>query len=150
MNFPRGPLIWLYSLVFPATWIVFGLIFHALFASKQAGMIGAFVVIYAAVILICWLFVRRHVRHFTNTEYWWLIAYCTAWAWFLESLALISFLMQSSYGPNALRGPKLLLVVSLTYPLDFLFIWLGFAKKGKPFITSYLEKQRGLVEAQTQ
>jgi hypothetical protein len=133
------PIIFFYSLLFPASWIGFSLIFSMIFPGKRLGILGTSFLIGGAASLISWLFARQHQRNFTTSEYRKIIFYCIGWAILLEFCAFYFFIKQSATPPN-INARTLLFVTLFTVVIDSLFIWGAFSAWGKRVIKSYLAK----------
>ena len=135
----RRPIIFLYSLPFPAIWVCCSLLSVELLPGKRLGTVGTALMIMGAASLISWLFVRRHGRDFSASEYLWIILYCIGWALFFECIVLVSIFSQAEAAPD-FNARTLIFLVLFTVTLDSLFVWLAFRNFGRRVIKSYLAK----------
>jgi hypothetical protein len=142
----RRPIIFLYSLLFPAVWICFSLIFSTLFPGKRLGIVGTAFLFMGVASLIGWLFALRQRRDFSAAEYRNIILYCIGWAVFLEFCILLFVYLFPPPGVNSdLSTRTLSFIVLFTAIVDGLFVWLAFRNFGRRVIKSYLAKH-GEVE----
>src|ERR1700737_3740817 len=121
----RRPNIFLYSLLFPATWIACSTLFTTLFAGKRLGIVGTALMIVGIVSLTSWLFARREVRHFTPSEYRAIILYCIGWALLLQFSGLFFYLVHPE-NAQQLNVGAVYFAVGFILVLDSLFVWLAF------------------------
>ena len=141
----RRPIIFLYSLPFPALWICCSLLFTTLFPGKRLGIVGTALLFMGAASLISWLFARRQARDFNAAEYRNIILYCIGWALFLEFCILLFLYLFPPLGAHPdLSARTLCFIVLFTATLDSLFVWLAFRNFGRRFIKSYLAKNGGV------
>jgi hypothetical protein len=137
----RRPIIFLYSLLFPALWICCSLLFGTLFPRKRLGIVGTAFLFMGAASLISWLFARRQRRDFSAAEYRNIILYCIGWAVFLEFCILLFVYLFPPPGVHSdLSTRTLSFIVLFTAIVDSLFVWLAFRNFGRRVIKSYLAK----------
>jgi len=86
------PNLFAYALILPAVWYSVGFLVHS-FAPGTRLNIGMTIAMYVFVGLgIGWLFLRKHGRLFTSRESWKMVAYCSIFAFILESWSLLALL----------------------------------------------------------
>jgi len=133
----RRPILFLYSLIFPAVWICCSILFATLCPGKHLGTLGSALFIIGIASLISWLFARRQRRDFSSSEYLKIILYCIGWALFLEFLSL-KFILSQPEAAHDLNFRTLFFIASFTVTLDSLFVWLAFRNFGRRVIRWYL------------
>ena len=131
----QKPRLFAYSLLLPLLWIIISLGLTGVPSERRVGIVETAVVVGGVAMLVSWLFVRRHRRHFANHERWRLIGYCAIWAAAWESMELIS----ASVGLS--RVTALTYGVLFAIPFYALIIWGDFTVSGRRIIDSYLQKQ---------
>jgi hypothetical protein len=142
----RRPIIFLYSLPFPALWICCSLLFTTLFPGKRLGIVGTALLFMGVASLISWQFARRQGRDFSAAEYRNIILYCIGWAVLLEFCTLLFLYLFPPPGVHSdLSARSLCFIVLFTAIIDSLFVWLAFRNFGRRVIKSYLAKH-GEVE----
>jgi hypothetical protein len=137
----RRPIIFLYSLLFPAVWICCGLLISAFFPGTHFGTVGTAMMFIGIAALIGWLFVRRHERDLSAFEFRKIIFYCISWALLFEGHTLFSIFTQTKAGADLSTQAKCFIVL-ITATVDSLFVWLAFRYTGRRVIQSYLAKHR--------
>ncbi len=127
-----------YSTVLPIVWLSLGVLLDTIHRGARAGIGGLFFVVLIVVTFTSWLFVRKHRRHFSNREFWILIAFCSMWAAVLESAGLV---YAASVGLiDISRTRALTFAVLFAFAVDTTFLFLGFKFTGRRFIDHYLDK----------
>ena len=138
--------LFFYSTILPVAWIAVSLLGYVLLQGKRLGIVGTALMLIGVAALISWLFVRRHRRPFSKSEYWRIIIYCAAWTYLLESLALISVAMQDGGVGDPLNPATWALIILISFAIEFLLVWLAFRQTGLSVISWYL-KQPGIMES---
>jgi hypothetical protein len=130
--------LFFYSTILPAVWIAVSLLGYVLLQGKRLGIVGTVLMLIGVAALISWLFVRRHRRPFSKSEYWRIIIYCAAWTYLLESLALISVAIQDGGVGHPLNPATWALIILISFAIEFLLVWLAFRQTGRKVISRYL------------
>lgn len=135
----RKPKIFLYSMLLPVIWYSLGSAVYAVNPGANIGIFGTAVMFVGTALLICWLFVRRHRRAFSNVEYRKIIAYCLVWAICMEALSLTTLFTET---PQDQRLPDgwMVYIVLFTLFMDTLFVWLSFRNFGLKLQNAYVSK----------
>ena len=138
----RRPLIFGYSLILPAIWIVVSVLGSVVAPGRRLGIVGTALLFMGAAALTCWLFAKRHKRDLSKSEYWRLIVYSAAWAILLELVVLFGVIVLPQFEAGHVQMGPLLFAVAFTVAIDFLFIWGAFRQTGRRVVVWYLEKER--------
>ncbi len=138
--------IFFYSTILPVAWFAVCLAVYFLFPGKTLGIVGMTLLLMAVASLISWLFVRRHKRPFSKSEYWRLISYCTLWTLAFESLVLFFYIVPVENQDGSLDAQTLAFGLLVAVAVDFLLVWLAFRQTGRRVISWYL-KQLGKEES---
>ena len=136
----RPAFIFGYSAILPATWTSVGLVLTLLIPGQRLGVAGTALLFMGVASLISWLFVKRHGRHFTRSEYWRLVLYCYLWAVSLELFVLFTVVILPQMEAGDVDLKPLAFAIPFTLILDALFVWLAFRQTGKRIIDAYLAK----------
>jgi hypothetical protein len=142
----RPARIFFYSTILPVAWISVCLAAYFLLPGIRLGIVGMTLLLMAVASLISWLFVRRHKRPFSKSEYWRLISYCTLWTLAFESLVLFFYIVPVENQDGSLDAQTLAFGLLVAVAVDFLLVWLAFRQTGRRVISWYL-KQLGKEES---
>jgi FtsH-binding integral membrane protein len=128
-------------MLLPLFWIGLGVILSSVPQERRGGTTGAALVVVCAVMLMSWLFVRKHRRHFSRRERWRLITYCAIWVLLLESVAWIYSASVGVVDPSKVGAVAF--GVFFANALYAVIIWGAFKVASPRVIDSYLQKHRG-------
>lgn len=131
------PNIFLYSLILPIVWVLFGVLFNFLFPGTSLGPFGLVIIIHLVLFPICWHFSSKFQRQFNKPEKVKLVSYLTLGAVFCESLGLLS-----SFSAGVLSREAFADILAFTFLVDAIFMYLGVHFVGKRFINYFLAKQK--------
>ena len=130
----RPPNIFGYSTILPSVWIVVAVTASTLLPGTRLGIVGTALMFMGAAALTCWLFARRHRRHFTRSEFWRIVVYSAVWAWLIEGFVLLTVVVLPQAKNGHVEAKPLLFAVLFTIVIDSVFIWGAFWKTGKSVI----------------
>jgi hypothetical protein len=117
------PNVFWYAVIFPVTLTLVAVSLSA--TGIQVGVDLKMEIKVGAVVLICWLFARRHRRHFSRSEYWRMFMYCVTWAVLWNAPVVVETLANPNLSKEYMLHGSLLLTAMLAIGLDGLSILLG-------------------------